>query len=75
MARQFEPSVKLTSELVVGDRVLLPGGLVRTVAEVKTSEYLNYRNEPILYVMYQEGRTPEWSEGNSGIEHSLWLLA
>ena len=75
MARQFEPSVLKTSELRPGDRVMLPGGLVRTVGEVKVSEYLNYRNEPILYVMYSEGRTAEWSEGNSSIERGLWFLA
>lgn len=66
---------KRTDELKVGDRVRLPGGLVRTVDCVTESEWLNYRNERILYVMYREGRTTEWSEGNSGIASSLWKIA
>jgi hypothetical protein len=66
---------KLTSELLPGDRVKLPSGIVRTVREVKESEFLNRNNKPILYVMYAEGRTPEWSEGNSGIAISRWELA
>lgn len=58
---------KRTDELVLGDLVRLPGGLIRTVDVVKDSGYVNYRNEPIFAVMYCEGRTAEWSEGNSSI--------
>lgn len=55
-----------------GDRVRLPGGLIRTVDHVAESEFRNYRNEPIVYVIYAEGRTPEWSHGNSAIWSSEW---
>jgi hypothetical protein len=64
-----------TDQLKPGDRVRLPGELVRTVKEVKVSEFLNRNNKPILYVMYLEGRTPEWSEGNSAIFSSEWEIA
>lgn len=76
MARQFERSVLRTDELKAGDRVLLPGGIVRTVDRVVESGWLNAKNEPILSVMYREPGVPGvWSEGNSGCARSLWLLA
>ena len=66
--------VKRTDELVLGDLVRLPGGLIRTVDVIKDSGYVNYRNEPILAVMYCEGRTAEWSEGNSSIARGTWEI-
>jgi len=68
------PRVKRTDELVLGDLVRLPGGLIRTVDVIKDSGYVNYRNEPILAVMYCEGRTAEWSEGNSSIARGTWEI-
>lgn len=66
---------KTTAELVAGDRLLINGRLVRTVARVERSAFVNYRDEPIFYVMYAEGDTPEWSGGNSGIGSTGWTLA
>lgn len=67
---------KTTAELLPGDRVVLPGGLVRTVDRVVPNGWLNYRNEPIYNVMYREPAIPGvWSDGNSGIGASLWLVA
>lgn len=63
---------KRTDQLMPGDRVRLPGGLVRTVKYVGTSNFVAARNQPILYVIYREGRTPEWSAGNSSIRFNTW---
>jgi hypothetical protein len=70
----MSPEVKHTLELAPGDRLRLPGGVVRTVMDVRDSEWVNYRNQPIFYVLYVEGRTEEWSEGNSGIAATQWEL-
>lgn len=64
--------IKRTDELDAGNVVQLPGGIVRTVDEIADSGYVNYRDEPIFYVNYREGRTREWSSGNSGIARSTW---
>lgn len=61
-----------TDQLAHGDRVRLPGRLVRTVDHVRPLGYDNYRGDPILGVYYLEGKTPEWSEGNSAIPETLW---
>lgn len=61
-----------TDQLEAGHRVRLPFGLVRTVMDVVDSGYVNYRDEPILTVRYQEGLTPEWSGGNTAIAESTW---
>ena len=66
---------KCTFELVPGDRVLLPGGRIRTVKEVKDSGMVNFHKVPIHYVMYAEGATDGWSEGNSAALSSTWRLA
>ena len=66
---------KTTEQLEAGDRVALPSGLTRTVSHLEPSPYLNSRNEPIVYVMYAEGRTAEWSAGNSAIASTRWTLA
>lgn len=64
-----------TDHLEPGTRVVLPGGLVRTIDRVTESQWLNRSNEPIFYVYYAEGRTPEWSEGNSAIASTEWKVA
>ncbi len=63
---------KTTSELNQGDRVRLVSGLVRTVDRVERTGFVNYRNEPILAVLYAEGRTDQWSGGNSAVASSEW---
>jgi metal-responsive CopG/Arc/MetJ family transcriptional regulator len=67
-------TTKTTSQLERGDRVQLPGGLVRTVDRIVPSGYVNYRNEVISSVMYAEGRTDEWSGGNSGVSGTTWTV-
>lgn len=66
---------KATLELQAGDRVLLPGGLVRTVAEVVDAGYLGRRGDSLLAVKYREGSTSEWSGGNLAASDSRWELA
>jgi hypothetical protein len=64
-----------TDELLPGDRLLINGRYIRTVATVRDSGWLNFRDEPIFSVRYAEGDTAEWSGGNSGIASSLWTVA
>lgn len=61
-----------TDELEPGDRLLIEGRHVRTVAAVVPLGYVNRLDEPIFAVRYAEGDMPEWSAGNSGIARSLW---
>jgi hypothetical protein len=70
-----QPTHLRTDELEHGTRLLIDGRLVRTVDRVEVGPYLNYRNEPIYNVEYVEGRTDEWSAGNSGIASTTWRLA
>lgn len=66
---------KTTLELNPGDRVSLGGGqVVRTVALVKDSGYVNRHDRPIYSVLWREGSTPEWSGGNSGTGDYLWTV-
>jgi hypothetical protein len=63
-----------TDALRTGDRVVLPGGIVRTVAAVGPTAYANIRGELILVVQYREGPTPEWGEGNTALASSEWMV-
>jgi len=65
---------KRTDQLVKGDKVLLDGRYVRTVERVVETQWLNYRNEPILAVYYSEGTTDEWSDGNTGGPATEWYV-
>jgi hypothetical protein len=55
-------------------RVVLPLGHVRTVSSVRPSGYVNARNVTISTVSYAEGRTSDWSEGNTGASDTLWQV-
>ena len=69
-------TVKTTLELQPGDRVVLTRkGVVRTVAKVTPSDYVNRHNEIIYNVHYREGRDRDWSGGNSGLASTTWELA
>lgn len=65
-----------TDELQPGMTVLVPGArrLQRTVANVGPTGYVNGVGQPILAVLYAEGRTDEWSGGNSALPGSLWSV-
>lgn len=64
-----------TDQLTRGDRVHLPmRGIVRTVDTITPAGYDNHEGDPIYTVRYQEGRTPEWSEGNTAIAETLWQV-
>lgn len=69
------PEVRSTLELAAGDRVTLPGGIVRTVSEVGPTNLRNSRNQTIYSVMYAEGCTSKWSGGNSALAETEWVLA
>ena len=64
-----------TDQLHPGMQVILPGNIVREVDRIVESDWLNRDDLPIYYVYWTEGRTPEWSEGNSGIASTLWNVA
>jgi hypothetical protein len=57
-------------DLQPGDRVQLPGGLVRTVLTVMP--YTAPGWDHLVSVKYREGRTAEWSAGNSSGRDTLW---
>lgn len=61
-------------ELQTGDRVRLPGGVVRTVAEVQRTNLIGAYGAPLYFVAYAEGRTKEWGPANSAVETSEWSL-
>jgi hypothetical protein len=63
---------KRTDQLQAGDKVLLVGRHVRTVERVVETQWLNHRNQPILAVLYSEGTTDEWSDGNTGAPGTEW---
>lgn len=65
---------RTTLELQPGDRVRLGRTVVRTVATVTDSGYVNAQDAPIYSVRYVEGDTAEWSAGNSGTAASVWDL-
>ena len=70
------PTQKHYDELKPGDRIALPlRGLIRTVASIGPNGTFNRRNEPLWTVLYAEGRTDEWSAGNSGLPSHLVTLA
>lgn len=70
-----EGTEKTTLELQPGDRVAIGNGrVVRTVASVAPSGYVNRRNRPLYNVLWREGSTPEWSGGNSGTGDYLWRV-
>lgn len=63
----------MTVALRPGMRVALPyGELVRTVSTVAPAGYVNGRGVTIWNVDYAEGRTSEWSGGNTGASDTLW---
>lgn len=66
--------VKRTDELEVGDVVVLPRGVRRTVSSVTDSGWVNARDETIWTVSYLGGRTADWSAGNTGIGSSVWTV-
>ena len=61
-----------TAELQAGDRVRLPGGHVRTIAEVTPTNLIGTYGDPIYFVSYVEGRTKEWGPANSAIAKTEW---
>jgi hypothetical protein len=62
-----------TDELEPGMRVVLPGGIVRTVAAVEPSGFVNRADLPIYNVLWLEPGDERWTgSGNSGIAASLW---
>lgn len=63
-----------TTELQAGDRVRLPGGLVRTVSEVQSTNLVGTYGNPLFYVAYAEGRTKEWGPANSAADTTDWTL-
>jgi hypothetical protein len=65
---------KRTDQLEPGDRLLVDGRYVRTVAEVRPTGYVNHRGETILAVVYAEGDTSEWSGANSGAPGTMWKV-
>lgn len=67
-------SAKQTIDLVPGDKVLLVGRHVRTVARVEPAGYIGMTGRPVHNVHYREGRTPEWSNANSGADTTEWTL-
>lgn len=66
-----------TDALRPGDRVATfhGSGVVRTVARVVPSGWLNSGGLPIFYVLYAEEHTAEWGEGNSALAATLWAMA
>jgi hypothetical protein len=62
-----------TSELQAGDQVRLPGGHVRTIAEVEPTNLIGTYGDPIYFVSYAEGRTKEWGHANSAIAKTDWV--
>jgi hypothetical protein len=75
MSETTETTETRTDQLQPGMRVQLPcRGVIRTVDRITESDWLNRNDEPIFYVMYREGRTPEWSDGNSGIASTTWQV-
>lgn len=65
----------ITLALQPGDRVQLPlRGLVRTVKSVTDSGTVNFADETLYNVNYQEGRTAEWSAGNSAHGQHTWRV-
>lgn len=49
-----ETTTRCTDDLTPGDRIILPGGAIRTVSHITDAGYLNYRNERIRTVHYVE---------------------
>lgn len=63
----------LTTELQAGDRVRLPGGLIRTISEIEPTNLVGTYGDPLYFVAYAEGRTKEWGPGNSATAKSDWV--
>lgn len=64
-----------TLDLQPGDRIeLSPGGKVRTIDTV--TRYTDAGWTHLAMVTYREGRTPEWSGGNTaGLDHQWRVLS
>lgn len=72
----MNPVPATTVELKRGDRVELPNGLVRTVEEIVSTEYVNTRDERVYAVRYQESGPDEWADVNvSGASDHWFKLA
>jgi hypothetical protein len=65
----------ITLALKPGDRVALPGGIVRTVESVRPSGHVNFADEPLYIVSYVEDGSAEWSAANIGHAQATWTLA
>lgn len=63
-----------TDQLEPGDRVTLRNGIVRTVDRITPTDYTGTTGLPIVAVYYAEGRTDEWSEGNTATSETLWTV-
>lgn len=57
----------LTSELKLGDDVVMPGGVIRTVGRVVPSEW-----HGIVNVWYLGPVDDRWGNGNSAAHNSKW---
>jgi hypothetical protein len=69
---------KRTCDLVAGDRVILPRGVVRTVATITATRWENHRGQTIFALHYVEvdpADLAEWSGGNTAIAASEWEIA
>jgi hypothetical protein len=63
-----------TVALRPGMRVDLWLGQIRTVQSVTPTGDVNMRGVTLWSVMYAEGRTADWSAGNSGASDTLWTV-
>lgn len=68
-------TTKTTAQLRQGDRVQLPGGVVRTVASVDRTEYVNHKDAPLFAVMWAEYEHGVWGRGNMAHAEHAWTLA
>lgn len=65
---------KRTDELLPGDRVKLPGNVVRTVETVKPVGVQSNAREELQVVIYTEGAADGWGYGNTANPSSLWEI-
>jgi hypothetical protein len=68
-------SVRSTSELQSGDRVILTGGIIRTVHGVQSTGFTDAHNHGLFSITWLEGPSDDWSAKTHAPADYRWDLA